>query len=175
MKLLKKINAHAEEYLLVLLLASMTFFIFLQVCMRYLLNDSLSWTEELARYLFIWMVYIGISYGVKTNRHVKVEALLLVLSDKWKTLVRIGADVLFMVFCLVIIGRGFDLAFDLFQYEQRSAGLNLPMGYVYLAAPVGLSLVVIRLVQSILTTIRSLRNQDNEELNPLSPDKTITK
>ena len=42
--------------------------------MRYVVGASLSWSEELARYVFIWLVYIGISYAVQMKAHVKVEA-----------------------------------------------------------------------------------------------------
>ena len=52
--MLKKIDEHLEDILLVTLLSLMSLIIFVQVIMRYLMRNSLSWSEELARYLFIW-------------------------------------------------------------------------------------------------------------------------
>ena len=55
--MLKKIDEHLEDILLVTLLSLMSLIIFVQVIMRYLMRNSLSWSEELARYLFIWSIY----------------------------------------------------------------------------------------------------------------------
>ena len=59
--MLKKFNENLEAIPLILLTVVMTVLIFVQVIMRYVLQSSLSWSEELARYLFIWMAYFAIS------------------------------------------------------------------------------------------------------------------
>ena len=74
MKVLKFLDENLEKMLCVIFLALMSIIIVLQVFFRYVLNNSLSWSEELARYLFIWMIYIGISYGVKLDKHICVDA-----------------------------------------------------------------------------------------------------
>ena len=74
MKVLKFLDEHMEKILCVIFLALMSIIIVLQVFFRYVLNNSLSWSEELARYLFIWMIYIGISLGVKMDKHICVDA-----------------------------------------------------------------------------------------------------
>ena len=63
--LLRWLSKHFEEYFVVLLMAVMTLFICGQVFTRYILETAMSWTEEISRYMFIWLVYVGISYGVK--------------------------------------------------------------------------------------------------------------
>ncbi|WP_308215409.1 TRAP transporter small permease subunit [Sinobaca sp. H24] len=67
MKVLRYLDEHLEEVLLVIFTLTMVIVIGLQVFMRFVLSSSLGWSEELARYCFIWLVYIGISYGVKNN------------------------------------------------------------------------------------------------------------
>ncbi len=74
MKALRFLDENIEKMLCVIALALMSAVIVAQVFCRYVLNSSLSWSEELARYLFIWMIYIGISYGVKLDKHICVDA-----------------------------------------------------------------------------------------------------
>lgn len=165
MSLIKKLDEHLEKYLLVVLLSSTVILIAFQVFMRYVMENSLSWTEELARFLFIWMVYIGISYGVKERRHIRVDAALHLLPKKAQKLIRIFADVLFIVFCILIIKQGLLVAMGLYKFGQTSPALSIPMAYVYLASPVGLSLTAIRLLQNIITMAGELK-QLNEEDKP---------
>ena len=67
-KILKWLDDNIELYICVFLMSFMTLLVFVQVVMRYVFNNSLSWSEELARYTFIWLIYIGISYGCKLRK-----------------------------------------------------------------------------------------------------------
>ena len=69
MKVIRWIDNNIERVLCVTLLALMSIIIVVQVFFRYVLQNSLQWSEEIARYMFIWLIYIGISYGVKTDKH----------------------------------------------------------------------------------------------------------
>ena len=62
MKIIRWLDQHVEELLLTIFSSVMVAVIFVQVVMRQL-NSSLSWSEELARFCFIWLIYLGISYG----------------------------------------------------------------------------------------------------------------
>ncbi|WP_333871329.1 TRAP transporter small permease [Desulforamulus putei] len=159
MGLLRKIDKHLEEYLLSFLLSTTVILIAVQVFMRYVMHASPSWTEELARYLFIWMVYIGISYGVKMQRHIKVDAFLLFVPFKVQKCIEIISNVLFIIFCLVIVKQGTVVAMNLLSFGQTSPALSIPMGFIYMASPVGLSLAIIRLVQNIVLKIREIKGE----------------
>ncbi|MBO8137321.1 MAG: TRAP transporter small permease [Desulfotomaculum sp.] len=163
MNLVKKLDENLEKYLLVVLLSSTVILIALQVFMRYVMDASLSWTEELARFLFIWMAYIGISYGVKEKRHIRVDAALLFMPKKVQKVIRIIADVLSIVFCIFIIKQGISVVMNLANFGQTSPALSIPMAYVYLASPAGLSLAIIRLLQNIVETARSLKNANEDD------------
>ena len=54
-------------------MAIMTILVFIQVVMRYVFSNSLSWSEELARFIFLWLSWIGASYAVKERSHFRVE------------------------------------------------------------------------------------------------------
>src|SRR5690606_34234179 len=119
----------------------------LQVFMRHVMNSSLSWSEELARYCFIWLVYIGISYGVKMQRHIKVDALLHFLKDRQKIYLSLIANLIFLAFSIFIVIYGYDISRQLLGWGQTSPALHIPMGIVYLATPVGFAITSIRLIQ----------------------------
>ena len=71
--MLKKLWNNMEEYLLVYSLMLSVGLVFIQVVMRYVFSNSLSWSEELARYLFLWQIWVGASYAVKEHRHLRIE------------------------------------------------------------------------------------------------------
>ena len=75
-KILKFLNDYLEETICIILMSVMTIIIFIQVIMRYVMHNSLSWSEELARYCFVWLIYIGVAYGCKLMKHIKIDAAL---------------------------------------------------------------------------------------------------
>ena len=76
MKKIVKLYDTLEAYVLVLALAFSTLLIFVQVIFRYVLNDSITWSEELARYIFIWMIWLGTSVSMKTKEHIRMDMLM---------------------------------------------------------------------------------------------------
>ncbi len=149
MKVLKFLDENLEKMLCVVFLALMSIIIVLQVFFRYVLNNSLSWSEELARYLFIWMIYVGISYGVKLDKHICVDAVYTFMPKGIKRGYAIVAYVLFLIFAVAIIYYGILVVGMQITSGQVSPAMGLPMQYVYVAPVVGMILTVIRLVQKI--------------------------
>ena len=93
-KILKWLDDNIELYICVFLMSFMTLLVFVQVVMRYVFNNSLSWSEELARYTFIWLIYIGISYGCKLRKHIKIDAALYLFPKKVRPYVVLLGDIL---------------------------------------------------------------------------------
>ncbi|WP_070120897.1 TRAP transporter small permease [Bacillus marinisedimentorum] len=163
MKTIRWLDRYFEEVLLVLFTTVMVSVIFLQVIMR-LMDNSLSWSEELARYAFIWLVYIGISYGVKKQRHIKVDVMLVLLKERGRIILTIFANILFLIFAIFVINYGYQIATKLLAFGQQSPALHIPMGLVYMATPIGMGLTVIRLIQNLIILIEGLRNPDRAHI-----------
>ena len=159
MKVIHWLDDNTEKVLLVLFSVIMVSVIFLQVVMRQF-GSSLSWSEELARYCFIWMIYIGISYGVKEQKHVRIDAFLLLLNQKGQMILNFIVNLLFMAFAIFVIIYGTEIASQLLQFGQRSAAIQIPMGYVYMATPIGMGLTLIRLIQNQVSIVRSLMHKE---------------
>ncbi|KHF38742.1 TRAP transporter small permease [Halalkalibacter okhensis] len=164
MKVLKWLDDHIEEVFLVLFSVIMVSVIFVQVFMRYIMGSSLAWSEELARYCFIWMIYIGISYGVKKQRHIKVDVLLLLFKDKGRIVFNIISNVLFLAFAIFVVFYGYQMAQQLLNFGQKSPALQIPMGFVYMAGPVGMALTAIRLIQNLIKHIKALLGKGDTEV-----------
>ncbi|MBB6448629.1 TRAP-type C4-dicarboxylate transport system permease small subunit [Geomicrobium halophilum] len=164
MKILRWLDKHLEEYILVFLSALATVVVLYNVFMRFVMNDSSSWAEELARFSFIWLILVGISYGVKTQRHISVDALLMAFKAKGKVIINIIANVLFLIFAITMVYFGYDVASTTLDRGQVTPGLQIPMGVVYLAAPVGMFLTSIRLIQHIWGQISRLKTGDFEDV-----------
>ena len=105
-KVLHWLDENVEQYLCVVLLGVFTTILFIQVVMRYVFNNSLSWSEELARYLFIWLCFIGVSFGAKQMKHLKIDVFISVFPKKFRPYVIVFADVIVLAFsCLLYTSR----------------------------------------------------------------------
>lgn len=154
--MLKLIDEHFEEAIVVALMALMTALIGVQIFMRYVMGASLSWSEELARYFFIWATYVGIAYAVRKDAHIRVTMATDLLSPKGQAFMRILTHVIFGAFALFVMYQGWFMVEKTFRFGQKSASLGIPMGIIYLAPFTGFLLVVLRLMQAVLVDLRAV-------------------
>ncbi|QJB57410.1 TRAP transporter small permease [Pseudodesulfovibrio sp. zrk46] len=135
-------------------LAGMAVIIAVQVFMRYVLQSSLDWSEELARYLFIWSVYVGCSYATQKDRHLEVTICRTVFGPTVAKYVTIAAYICTVGFCACTTLWGFQMADFLAGTGQKTPALEIQMYWVFLSVPVGMGLMAIRTVQRILSILR---------------------
>ena len=157
MKVLRFLDEHGEEYLCIILIVLMSLVIGLQVVMRYIFQSSLSWSEELARYMCIWLVFIGSSYAARKGRHICVSALYDALPPKPALMLAIISDLVFLGFALVLTRYGFDVLTRIIKVAQDSPAMGVPMWMVYSALPIGFLLICVRLIQGLCLQIRKAR------------------
>jgi len=164
-RMLKLLDDHFEEAIIFVALSAMSLIIAFQVLMRYGFDASLSWSEEISRYLFIWLIYIGISYGVKKQAHVAVTALDLWLSPRQIQILRLLSAVVFLVFAILIFYYGREVCSKIGRLGQQSPAMDIPMWMVYAAVPTGFGLTCIRLVQLIYRQLKDW----NKPVEPPQP------
>lgn len=155
--MLKKIDEHLEDIMLVALLAAMSLLIFVQVIMRYVFNNSLSWSEELARYMFVWMVYLAIGYAAKERKHIKIDAALWIFPKKIRPYIQMIGDLIVLVFSAFIIKTSFEYFLRIGMLGQKSAALGMPMQLVYIAPFIGFLLMFYRTVQTLVRRAKYLK------------------
>ena len=154
--LLKKVFKNFELNVMVFLLAIITVTVFIQIVARYVFHQSLFWSEELVRYLFIWMVMFGFSVGVQFNKHIRIRMLLDRFSPSAQSVINIIVNILFMIYAVVIAIVGIRIVFTFITFNQYSPAMQIPMHYVYLACPVGFGLTTIRLIHATVLEVKSL-------------------
>ncbi|MFG6150215.1 TRAP transporter small permease [Halobacillus sp. B23F22_1] len=160
MKLIYWLDNNLEKYILVFLSCFTVIIIFTQVVMRYVFDNSLSWSEEIARYAFIWMIYIGVSYGVKEQKHLNVDAFSMLFEKKGKIILSMISTISFFIFSLIISIYGFDIVVKI---TRESAALQIPMEWVYAAPAVGMALTSIRLIQRLVLQMKELKSLKEEK------------
>lgn len=107
-----------------------------QVFSRYVLNTPSTMTDELARFLMIWVGLLGAAYTVGAQRHLSIDLLAMAVNTRKQALLGILINVLIFMFSwLVIVTGGLKLIDKTLATAQVSAALQIPMGYIYLILP----------------------------------------
>ncbi len=155
------LNNHVEEYLCCILMFVLSMLLIVQVFFRYCLGQSLTWSEELARYIFVWLVYLGVPYGCLLMRHIKIDAGLMLFPKFMRKHVVLIGEISF--FLLAIAVAYYSAAFDYKQYKIGlvSPALKIPMWVIYLAPFVGFSLAAIRQLQVIVKLVKNKNSENN--------------
>jgi len=141
-------NKSAEWGCLVLIVG-MTVVTFAQVFFRFVIIHSLPWSEEFSRYSLVWASFLGASVALKRGLHIGVEAFVGRLSNEKRRLIYLITLTLIMAFLLVVIIKGFQMAF--FNMRQSSPAMRIPMGFPYLAIPMGSLIMVIHLLDELIS------------------------
>ena len=129
-------------------LAGVVVLLFIQVVMRYVFGRSLSWTEELSRYFFLYMVYLSTSLAAKQRTHIRVTAQFKIFPHKFKKYFILFADVIWIALCAVFSYQGFKLVAGMANKPLISPVLNLNLKWVFLIIPISFMLQVIRVIQA---------------------------
>ena len=153
-----------EEYLLIISLVCNVLLVFLQVIMRTVFKNSLTWSEELSRYIFIWQIWLGASTALKYNEHIRVTRIYSFMkSEKLKAGIGLAADFIWFLFCAYMVLNGKELLVSMAARNAASSGLQLPLVYVYMAFPIASFLVCLRLLGVLAGDWKKLTGKREEE------------
>lgn len=164
MKVLKWLDEHFEEYLLVIFLVMIACVMMLQIIMRYVFKASLSWAEEFTRYCFVWSVFLSISFSIKKGSMLKIDAVTSLMPKIVQKILSIVVEIIVLIFLGVLLFNAQDVIKSLIKSGQTSPAMELPMYYVYSASIVGFALGVIRSVQAIVKSILALTKNNARKL-----------
>lgn len=139
-----------EETVLAIAYIVMLVILAVQVFSRYVLLHSFRWAEELARYMFIWEIWLGASYAVKENRHIRIDILINKMPKKVRQIYEIFITLVNIVFCGFLFYKGSAVVAMISMRGQISGALHLPMQFVYLSVPVCCSLIILRSIIYII-------------------------
>lgn len=155
--ILGKINRFSlkiAKFLCIYLLGVMTFVVLTGVFFRYVLNNSLAWTEEVSKFLMIWMALMGAPIGLHMGAHVGIDALKSALKGRSHFFLILLGHLIILSLLWVWIKEGIDLT--KLASTQTASSVDLSLGWVYLAIPVGSFMMSMIAIQQIIQTLKSL-------------------
>lgn len=147
---------HIEAAILTVSMSIMTIAVAVQIFCRYVIAMPLDWSEELARFSFIWCIYMGVSYACINRKHLKIDAALFLFPRTWRPWVEFLGKILFLLFAAVIVYVSWNHLYRItFIREQLSPAMRIPIGVAYSAIPLSFALVIIRLLQDMAKFFRN--------------------
>lgn len=175
---------HLEEWLIAFLMGTATLIIFVAVVHRYasgvpFLYETMrlfnfAWAQELCIYLFVWMAKFGAAYGVRTGIHVGVDVVINRMSSPVRRRFIIFGLLCGALFTGVVATLGGHFVIEMSHTDQVSADMEVPMWLVYLAIPLGSSLMCFRFLQVCVSFLRTgeLPHHDHGHVEGLEEDAT---
>jgi TRAP-type C4-dicarboxylate transport system permease small subunit len=157
----------ALEVTLVFLMSVMVFNVLWQVATRFILRDPSSYTEEMARYLLVWVGLLGASYSVGKGAHLAIDLLPGRLQGWRKEALSLFIEIsIFSFALLVLVIGGYRLVSLTLSLGQRSAALRIPLGYVYLVLPLSGALMMFFSGGNVVEGIRGLQRPSGVDQSP---------
>lgn len=142
-----KVVDRAEEGIIAFLLTFMTLVTFMQVVARYVFNYSFVWALELVTFLFAWLIFLGISYGVRVGSHIGVDALVKSLSPTKARAVGVVATVLCMVYAAIVFYGGWVYVAKMYEIGIMGEDIPIPQWVPRLVLPLGYAFLFFRFGQ----------------------------
>lgn len=171
-KVLNWLDANLEQFLLCILLAAMAIVMGILVFCRYVLSMSLSWSEELTRYLFIWSGFLSVSYCTKYCISIKIEQFAAKLKRRPRAILKVVNHTIELAFFLYMIPFAWSYFVSSIQNGQVSPAMGMPMYYVQAAPLVSFILTAFRILQRWIIELRISLGQN--VYDPAHPERNNT-
>ncbi|MHA1567673.1 MAG: TRAP transporter small permease [Alphaproteobacteria bacterium] len=143
-----KILGQLEEGFIAFLLAAMVLVTFSQVVARYVFNSGAVWALELTTFLFAWLVLFGISYGIRTNSHIGVDAFVKLFSSARQRMFAFAALAAGLTYGAIMLLASWNYVSRMYQIGIEAVDLPIPRWIPLSMLPIGFALVLFRLLQA---------------------------
>lgn len=132
----------------------MTGIVFFQVILRYVFLSPLSWIEELARYLLVWISCFGAAYGVRKGEHIAVMFLNKMFKGYMKSALTILIHILVIILFMVCFMKGIGLSIR--QWNVVTPALQIPRTLPYLGIPISFAIMLLFSLELFITDIKTM-------------------
>ena len=146
-KILHYLDEYLEEFLMVIFLIAMTLIMGIQVFSRYILGMSLSWSEEITRYLFIWSAFLSVSLCTRKCISIKIDQFIQLFPRRGKSLWKVLNLTVEFVFFVYLIPYSFLYLKNTIESGQVSPACGIPMYYVQASPFVCFIITAFRIAQ----------------------------
>lgn len=142
------------------LFIAVTFVCFLQVVLRYFLNAAQDWPEEASRFLFIWIAYLGMAFGVYAKKHLKVDMVYILLDPKRQKWLDIVGQIMTLGFMLVVAWQGLGMLEVVIESEEVALTLPISLWLIWLAIPFCFLVSAVNCVSDIIAALRTGKEEN---------------
>jgi TRAP-type C4-dicarboxylate transport system permease small subunit len=155
--LLKTLDKNAERWLLLVFYLMLVSTMAIEVLRREIFSYSSIWGEEIVRYSFIYLAWIGAAAAFKDRAHIRIDVIMYYVNNRVKALLYIFGDLVTMAVACIALYWSFETVMVSAKFGSVSHGLRISMVWFLMAVPLGFSLIILRLVQSLIRDVRLLR------------------
>ena len=142
------------KYLIVVLGSILIVVVFFNVISRSFLNSSLGWVDETARFLFIWLTFLGAILANATNEHMHLDFVVDLLPKKVGQVIVVAANTVVLIILGLIVKGGITIVIQ--NYDWMTPALEISYGLVYTIVPISGVILMIQIIARIINIIRSM-------------------
>ncbi len=153
---LKKIDEEGERWLLLIFYSTIVATITVEVVRRFGMSYSSIWGEEIARYAFIYLAWIGASAAVKRRAQIRIDILLHYLPQRGKAMVYLFGDIATLILAVIVLDLSIEPVLTSIKFGSVTHGLQISQAWFFAAVPLGFSMVTFRVIQSIYRDVNDL-------------------
>ncbi|MCR9239585.1 MAG: TRAP transporter small permease [Alphaproteobacteria bacterium] len=156
--MLKALDKNAERWALLVFYTLLVVTMAVEVIRREVFSYSSIWGEEIVRYSFIYLAWIGASAAVRERGHIRIDVIFNYVSPRMKSLLYIFGDLVMLVIAILAFYWSFETVAVSWKFGSVSHGLRVSMVWFLMAVPLGFGLMMLRLVQSLIRDVADLRS-----------------
>jgi TRAP-type C4-dicarboxylate transport system permease small subunit len=155
--LLRALDRNGERYLMLVFYCTIVFVIVNEVVRRFVLSYSSLWGEEIARYMFVYLGWVGASYAVRERTHIRFDTVLGLLPKKWHGYIFIFGDLVTLVFAGFALYWSLHSIGSIIRFDAATPALRVSKAWFEMAVPLGFCMMTVRLLQSIRRDVADIR------------------
>lgn len=156
-RILDSLNRNAERWALLVFYVMLVATMFIEVLRRELLSYSSIWGEEIVRYSFIYLAWIGAAAAVRERGHIRIDVIMQYVGRRTKAVLFIFGDLVMFAVAMVAFYWSLETVLVSAKFGSVTHGLRISQVWFLSAVPIGFALMMFRLIQSFLRDINDLR------------------
>ena len=151
------LNRNAERWALLVFYTMLVATMFIEVIRREVFSYSSIWGEDIVRYSFIYLAWIGAAAAVKERGHIRIDVIMEYVNPRLKALLYMFGDIVMAAVAVVALYWSYEAVHVSWKFGSVTHGLRVSQVWFLSAVPIGFALVMVRLVQSFLRDINDFR------------------
>jgi TRAP-type C4-dicarboxylate transport system permease small subunit len=156
--ILEALNRNAERWALLIFYVMLVVTMFVEVVRREVLAYSSIWGEEIVRYSFIYLAWIGCAAAVRERGHIRIDVIMQYVGRRAKALLYMFGDIVMFVVAVVALIYSWETVHVSWKFGSVTHGLRISQVWFLMAVPIGFALVIFRLIQSFIRDFNDFRD-----------------